>query len=166
MDQSLKGLLERHPTSHLIFSDRLNTLWSDGETTAGVYLPLRGAGFILAEESIFHPMRVNRWEERYKVSPFETEGTQWLVDLGDMTYCSRPIHYAQGAIQGLVYALEEIRQGGPLPAGQYEEFIVGEAREMAEQVEAGVLNSEELDEAISARLMSLGFFGQAIEAQR
>lgn len=166
MDLTLKNMLERHPSSHLLYPDRINVLWSDGETRAGVYIPLKGAGFILAEQSDYHPMGIENWQEKYPEPPFETTGSQWLVNLNRMDYAEREIHYKEGAVQGLVYALEQITFGGPLEPELYQEFIVNSAAEIIEQAETNQAAWEELDEFISARLSALGFSNQAIEAQR
>src|SRR5687768_5850619 len=114
MAHTFEELLDGSIGTRCIDPSAFQKLWTNDESNAAAYVPIDQGRFILAENSSYEPSREPEWKWLSNEAPFNTDGKQLLLNLTKQRYATRGIHYEEGDVQGLVYALEAMTYGGNL----------------------------------------------------
>lgn len=121
----VRSLIDQFNTrniSPLELSPTVLRLWSDGDTTAGVRIISEHGAVIVTEEVTYEPSgEVAASDDQ--LAPFVSHGEQYIVDINEGVVTARIFFAEEGTIQGLVYALNRLRSGGPLSPEDYLRFI-------------------------------------------
>lgn len=108
--------------------------------------------WLVAEQSYYEPMDMDQavaqsvvsgwspfeddWQAEYEY-PFETYGTQWVVDLHSAEVATRQFNAYEGDIQGFVYASLAVVFGGALEPDSYYKYMQAELRTAIEDNDSG-----------------------------